>query len=289
MIGVTFAILFAMLMGIASIFSRRGLESGSFVAMLFISLAVAAPIFVVIAFLTGGMAGTPLTGVVYAAAGALFGSVVGRAFYLLGINYLGPGKSLSIYATAPLYAAILSWAVLEERLTPLVILGTVAIVLGIVVLSKDVREETNRAGHSMHVMLYPAAGAVLASGAVTMRKLALDAGIRPLMAATVNMVVGFLAVSPLLATRYRSHILDLDQHARRNFLAASLVMASGFLVYFFGLRVANASVFFPLIQTQPLFAVVLSAVFLSDLEVVTRWTVAASGLVVVGAVLVILG
>ena len=49
------------------------------------------------------------------------------------------------------------------------------------------------------------------------------------------------------------------------------------------------AVFFPLVQTQPLFAVVLSAVFLRQLEVVTRWTLLGSCITVGGAVLVIAG
>lgn len=289
MLGVAFALLFAVMLGVASIFSRRGLENGSFLALLFFSLAIGALIFLLITAVTTRFAQAPVLGVVYAAVGALLGSVIGRSFYFLGIDYLGPGKSLSIYATSPLYAAVLAWIVLDESITPLVIVGTLAIVSGIVALSFDVRTETEQAGHSIWVLLFPAAGAVLASGAVTMRKLALDVGLVPIEAATVNMVVGFTAVSPLLLTRHRSAILDIDRDSRRNFVIASVIMALAFVFYFFGLRVAEASVFFPLIQTQPLFAVVLSAIFLRELEVITRWTAVGSLVIVLGAVLVILG
>lgn len=289
MIGVVFALLFAAMLGVASIFSRRGLENGSFLALLFLSLAIGAPIFLGITAVTTQFADAPLVGIAYASVGALLGSVVGRSFYFLGINYLGPGKSLSIYATSPLYAAVLAWIVLDESITLFVIVGTIAIVSGIVALSSDVRTETERSGHPIWVLLYPAAGAVLASGAVTMRKLALDTGLVPIEAATVNMVVGFVAVSPLLLTRHRSAILDLDRDTRRNFVTASVIMALAFVFYFFGLRVADASVFFPLVQTQPLFAVLFSAVFLRELEVVTRFTMLGSLVIVLGAVLVVLG
>lgn len=47
--------------------------------------------------------------------------------------------------------------------------------------------------------------------------------------------------------------------------------------------------FFPLVQTQPLFAVLLSAVFLGRLEVITRWTVISSIIIVGGATLGIMG
>lgn len=289
MVGIAFALVYAMLVAVASIFSRRGLATGSFYALLVISLAVGAPIFLLLTAVTTGFAATPVRGVLYAAAGAVTGSIVGRSLYFLGINYLGPGKSLSISATSPLYAAGFAWLLLGETITPLVLLGTVVIVLGIAVLSRDVRTETERSAHSIVVVLYPLVGAIFAAVAVTLRKLALTAGIAPVEAATVNMVVGFLVVTPTFGTRLREELVTIDRGALRNFVVASTIMAVAYVFYFVGLRVTNASVFFPLIQTQPLFAVVLSAAFLSRLEVITRWTVAGSIVIVAGATFVVVG
>ena len=129
MLGPAFALVFALLFGFASIFSRRGLETGSYRSFLVISLAVGSPIFLVMTGLTTGFANTPMRGVGYAAAGAVFGSVLARSLYVLGINYLGPGKALSINATSPVYAAFLAWVVLEETITPRVVIGTLAVVL----------------------------------------------------------------------------------------------------------------------------------------------------------------
>jgi drug/metabolite transporter (DMT)-like permease len=287
--GPVFALLFALLLAVASIFSRRGMEDESFLTLLFISLAVGSPIFLGLSAVTTGFAETPLDGVFYAAIGAVVGSVVARSLYFIGISYLGPGKSLSISATSPLYAALLAWVILDETITPLVILGTLAVVLGIVVLSKDIRTQTEQEEYSLTVVLYPLAGAVLAAVAVTFRKLALNTGIAPIEAATVNMVVGFIAVAPLFATRWRDAIEDIDRGAFRNFAIASTIMAVGFVFYFVGLQDTNASIFFPLLQTQPLFAVVFSAAFLSRLEVVTRWSLLGSSIIVGGAALVVLG
>lgn len=289
MFGPAFALLFAFLLGVASIFSRRGLEHGSFRVLLVVSLAVGSPIFLGLTAVTTGFADTPLTGAVYAAIGAIVGSVAARSLYFLGIQYLGPGKSLSISATSPLYAVVLASVILDETITALVVAGTLAVVLGIVVLSKDVRTQTADASYSMSVVLYPLVAAVLAAIAVTFRKLALDAGLDPIEAATLNMVVGLVAVTPFAVTRWRGELLDADRGALWNFGIASTLMAVGFLLYFVGLRTTDASIFFPLVQTQPLFAVVLSALFLGQLEVVTRWTVVGSAIVVGGVTLIVVG
>lgn len=283
------ALLIACMFGTASVFSRRGLEYASFRSLLGVSLAVGSTIFVIVAVLTTGFANTPPRGALYIAVGAVMGSVIGRSFYFLGINYLGPGKSLSINATSPLFAAILAWTVLNERISSLVILGTVTVILGIVILSKDVRSQAESEDHSIGVVVFPFFAAVFAAIAVTFRKLALDAGIAPIEAGTINMVVGLFVVSPLFATRWREEIVDIDPRALRNYVIASTIMALAFLIYFEGLRVTNASVFFPLVQTQPLFAVGLSAVFLSRLEIITRWSILGSVIIVGGAALIVVG
>lgn len=284
-----FALGFAALLGIASIFSRRGLENGTFNELLVISLAVGSPIFLIGSGLTTGFAGTPPTGILYAAIGSFIGSVVGRSFYFQGINYLGPGKSLSINATSPLYAAVLAWVFLDESITLLILVGSVVVVLGIAFLSRDVRTETDRQNHSLAVVLFPLAGAVCGAIAVIFRKIALNAGIAPVEAGAVNMVVGLVVVSPLVATRWRDKFAAIDPEALRNFLVASAFMSAGFLFYFVGLEITSTVVFFPLIQTQPLFAIMLSALFLGQFEVVTRWTVVGGIVIAAGAMLVIVG
>ena len=289
MLGPAYALLFSLLLGTASIFSRRGMETGSFRALLVISLAVGTAVCVPITAVTSGFASTPVIGVVYAAIGAVIGSVAGRSLYFVGINYLGPGKSLSVSATSPLYGAVFAFFVLDETITPLVIVGTLAVVLGIVVLSKDIRTQTEKEEFSNAVVLYPLVAAVLLATAVTFRKLALDTGIAPLEAGTVNMVVGLLAVLPLFATRWRDEILDTDRAALGNFVVASAVMAVGFILYFVGLQTTDASIFFPLVQTQPLFALVISAAVLGQVEVITRWSAIGSTFIVAGAALVVIG
>ncbi|MFB6309946.1 MAG: DMT family transporter [Salinirussus sp.] len=289
MLGVASALSFAILMGAASIFSRRGMETGSFYALLVTSLAIGAPVFLAVTFATTGFAATPWLGLVYAGASAVVGSVLGRSLYFIGIQYLGPGKSLSINSTSPLYAALLAWVVLGERLTVLVVGGTLAIVAGIVVLSKDVRRQTDQADHSAWVALFPLVAAVFAAAAVILRKLALTAGIEPIEAAAVNFVVALVVVTPPLVTPWRERLLTADRSAIRNYIFASCLMTGAFLFYFVGLEITDASIFFPLIQTQPLMAVLLSAIFLRELEVITRWTALGSAIIVSGAALVVIG
>jgi drug/metabolite transporter (DMT)-like permease len=287
--GPFYAILFALLLGGASIFSRRGLEIESYRVLLVISLAIGAPLFLILAALTTGFAETPFWGVVYAAIAAVLATVLGRSLYFIGIKYLGPGKSLSVTATSPMYAAILALVILGETITPWVVIGTLGIVLGIITISKDVRQETETESYSIAVILYPLTGAVIAAIAVTIRKMALNTGLIPIEAAAINMVVGLLVVTPLIGTRWREELINVNRSALWNFGIAGIIMAIGLIFYFMGLRETNTSIFFPLAQTQPLFAVIFSAIFLSRLEVITRWSLIGSSIIVAGSTMIILG
>lgn len=277
------------MLGAMSVVSRKGLEHESFDIMVLVSLGVAAPVFLVLAWLTGGFADAPLIGLAWIVLGALLGSVVGRSLYFIGVNYLGPGKSLSISATSPIYAAVLSALVLGEDVTVLVGLGTLAIVFGIVGISRDVRRETSRSGRSILVFLAPAIGAIFAGATVVARKLALDLGVPPIDAAALNMTAALAFVAPAVALRRGSDLLRVDRRAIGYFFVASVILAVGFVLYFIGLRSTPAVVFFPLTQTQPLFAVILSALVLGDLEVITYRTVLGAVLIVGGAALVVIG
>lgn len=287
--GLIFALLFAIMLGSGSIFSRKGLEHGSYRELLVISLVISSFLFLSITALTTGFSSTPPIGALYAAIGGIVGSVVGRSLYFIGIRYLGPGKSLSISALSPLGGTFLAWLILDESITALVVIGTVGVVVGIAILSKDIRSETDSEDYSIAVVFYPLGGAALAAVALTFRKIALNLGLAPIEGATVNMVAGLVILTPLMATRWRSELLDIHQKALINFSIASTFIAVGILFYFIGLQRTNASIFYPIAQTQPLFAVLLSAIFLSRLEIITRWSIIGSSVIVAGVSLVVIG
>ena len=52
-----------------------------------------------------------------------------------GIKYLGPSISSSIAATNPVFALYLAWLFLGENVTPLILVGTSLVVIGVVIAS----------------------------------------------------------------------------------------------------------------------------------------------------------
>jgi drug/metabolite transporter (DMT)-like permease len=288
-VGIVFALLFAALMGTASIFSRRGLEHARPALLLLTSLTVAAPVFLALAVLTTDVAAADPGLAALVALSGVVGSVIARGLYFVSIKIVGPGKALSLVAVSPLFVAVLSALFLGEPVTLAVAGGTGVIVLGVVGLSRDSHAEVERRNRSPIVLLTPVAAALLIAVAVVIRKTALNGGIDPLLAGAVNMTAAWLVVAPVVVGRWRADLRTIDRRALRQFTVASVLMALGFVCYFVGLQRTPASVFFPLIQTQPVFAVGLSALFLGGLELVSRRTALAAVAIVVGAALVTLG
>lgn len=139
------------------------------------------------------------------------------------------------------------------------------------------------------MLLAPVGTALLIAVAVVIRKTAFNGGIDPVLAGAVNMTAAWLVVTMVVVGRWGGELRRIDPRALRAFTVSSVLIALGFVCYFVGLQRTPASVFFPLIQTQPVFAIGLSALFLGGLELVTRRSLVTAGIIVPGAALVTLG
>lgn len=290
MLGVLLGLTFAALMGGASIFTKRGLQRESFEVALTMSLVVSSPVFLVIAALTTDLTAIPLRVVGWAVLGALLGSFVGRSSYFLSIHYIGPSKALTLTAVAPLFGAILATTFLREPLTVLVGAGTLVIVVGVVLISQDTRSEVAATDASPWVLVLPLFAALALASAVVVRKFVLTEGLAPFQAAAINMTAPVApAVYLLKRRRLTAGAAPLDRTALKQFGIAALIMTVAFTCYFFGLARTRASVFFPLVQTQSLFATFFSGLLFSELELHSPRSVLGTVAVVCGAALVVLG
>ena len=65
----------------------------------------------------------------------LFRPFLSANLALAGIRHLGPTLSSTLASTAPLFGALFAVLILDESMTPALLVGTVAIVSGIVILT----------------------------------------------------------------------------------------------------------------------------------------------------------
>lgn len=228
---------------------------------------------------------------VFAFIGAgIVGTLVGRAFYYTGIRRIGASRAETIKASMPLHAAILAVIVLGEAMTLGQFSGVVLIVLGIGMVSLEGASSTQHPADS---------GAV--RGVVITLVAAFLFGLEPIFASVgfeegMSVPVGLLIKSLIPLVVFSGFLVYRDEFPRfrelptgsvRWFVLAGLASVGFLLAYYSGLHVSRVGVVVPIMQTSPLLVAAVSAVYLQDIERVTPRLLVASGIVVIGAVLVI--
>lgn len=174
----------------------------------------------------------------------------------------GPTITGTLAGTTPLFAAFGAIAFLGERLTATVAVGTLAIVLGVVVLSW--RGSGRPRSWALWVIGLPLAAAAIRGGALATIKAGLalwpDAFVASLTGYTVSSVT-LLAASRLLPARPRA---GAGRAGVPWFVAVGFCNGMGLLAMYAALNHGQVSVVSPVVATYPVFTLALSALFLRD-------------------------
>ncbi|MFC2038427.1 EamA family transporter [Chloroflexota bacterium] len=109
----------------------------------------------------------------------------------------------------------------------------------------------------------------------------------PLVGASVSLLVGMVGLSFMGIRGIRTDIVD-KKRGLAYLALAGVAAAGGITCMFFALSMAPVVVVTPLQSTNPLFALLLSWIFLGRLEKITPKLVIGSVLVVAGVILITL-
>lgn len=217
---------------------------------------------------------------------------VSRLADLTGVQRLGPSISVPLQSgTRPLLSVIGGVVLLGEEMNLLLGLGVVAIVLGLWNLSRrSVVEKAlgdDGGPRRLRSMLRPGivfpivAGTAFAVSDV-LKKEGLASAADPTFGAMV--AIGSALVFWMVATLLSPRILA-DLHlgpGSHLFLISGVLTALALISLFHALDRGNVSVVGPITSSSPLVIFALSALFLRDLETITRRTVLSGAAVVLG-------
>ena len=288
--GVIFALLAALLAGISHILIRVGTQhDGKSAEVLVIVLMMNIIVFV-------PMAITDLPAYEFSwrtflafAGGGLAGTILGRSFSYEGIKRIGASRSQTIVASQPLHSALIAAVVLGESVTFGHLLGILAIMSGVVTISKELRnsQASNAINTSRMSLLFPLAAAFFY-------------GIEPIFAK-----IGLIEATPVyvglaIKTTTAAIVLfcylwlrgQLPSFASLNgpnlwwYVGAGVFNTMFLLAYFRALEISPVVLVVPIVQILPLIVIGLSFLFLKRLEVITWKLVLAAMSVVVGAAIV---
>ena len=267
---------------------RIGTADGDTAAALAVVLVVNVVAYVPTAVLLYGVGATPEPRALAAfAVAGLVGAVVGRASYYVAIGSVGASRTEPIKASQPVHASIVAVLLLGETMTAGNVVGLALVVLGVAAITRETAGNASADGR-------PTAGLAFAFGAAVafglepaVAKVGLRTGTPVLVGLAVKMVVAATLVLAFLASR-GSVLAGFRSAQRRWYLAAGVANTAFQLAYYAAISTGKVVVVVPIVQMSPLFVAVLAVVALPHLERVTWRLVAASCVVVAGAVCVTL-
>lgn len=207
-----------------------------------------------------------------------------RFLHYTGIVRLGASRAGPVRSVTPLFAIALAFTFLGERPATEVYLGSFLSVVGVWLTSS--RREGESEWKAIH-LAYPLGAAFLTAISQNFRKTGLLIMPNPYVATAVTITTSLVVFSlSLVATGQLRATFQGDRKCLPFYGAAAVVSATAQLLGYIALSEGDVSVVVPLINTNPLFIVLFSALFLRDLETINARVAAGAVLIVTGIALI---
>jgi len=203
-----------------------------------------------------------------------------QILFTLGIRDAGPSRASATVGTAPLFSVAIALVLLDEPLIAGAVVGALLIVAGgAVLMSERVRPERFK---PIGLVFALAATMAFASRDNLVRWLSVDTDVDPALAATATMMAGGATILGFLLVSRR----PLGLRSIRAYVPAGILFGLSYVCLFEAYYRGRVTVVSPIVATESLWGVTLSAVFLRRHELVGPRLVAGAALVVAGGVLI---
>lgn len=204
-----------------------------------------------------------------------------------GIDFLGVAITDPIRATTPLFSALMAILFLGEQVTLPIIVATLMIIAGITLLSW--RGGSMKLTGSAVYLWFPIAASALAGATQVVRKFGMAAVPHPVLAAAVtassSLIVSLVTLWYVEKSR---ETWKMNRQCFWWFLAAGITISLGMVCIYYALDLGKVSVVIPISSTGPFFSLILTAIFLRDVERVTLRIVISAAMIVGGVILLTL-
>ena len=283
--AVYFAFQAALCFSIAHILIRRGLIESNAMTGSFISLSMSAvvlwlavPFFVPLTALWNPAA------LIFIAAG-IFAPGIGRTLSYVGIEKIGVARSVPIANSSPIFASIFAVIFLAEAWVLQNVIGTLLVISGVIVLSmaKPAQGEWRKID-----VIYPLIGALAFGASTTLRKAGLGFINIPLLAAAVTAGAAAIFSFILLQIQGGNEAFKLTRRSATWLFPAGVFNTAAMLSVFFALSHGRVVIVEPLVSSNPVTTLILTSIFLRDVESLTLRVIIGAALTVTGTILVVL-
>jgi DME family drug/metabolite transporter len=225
----------------------------------------------------------------YISIASLLVLAAGDTLYFIGLKSVGVAKTVPIAYSYSIFVALISTIFLQESMTASILLGTVAVVLGVWLVAGRVENEVDKKGTPKLGFLAALGTSLCWACGLILFKVIL-ANTDPFVLASVRMLtlLPVLGVFTIIPLETRSSIRHLTRSNTIIVVLGGLIsLGVGDTLLYIGLETAKANVVAPLGSTTPLFAAIFAILFLK--ESVSKRVVVGTLIVTAGTMLLTLG
>ena len=200
------------------------------------------------------------------------------------IAVAGPSRTSVVVGMAPLVSVVIALGALHEPARVPLLAGAVLIVLGgLALASERVRPHDFRA---VGLVLAFLATILFSTRDNVVRWLSGDTDVEPAVACSTTLLVGTLVLAAFVAVERRKRPARELARAARAFVLAGVLLGASYAALFEAYYRGRVTVVSPLVATESLWGVSLSALVIGRSELVGRRLAAGAALVVAGGALI---
>ena len=293
MTAIALSLLAALGFGSATIFTRSALQGYSFLPGVWMSLLVSFVLTSVLAaiFAREDIGALSWIALLWILAVAVSHHCLGRPQNYLSVSIIGASRASLFFSTQAPFAAFFAIAFLGESLTPMVVIGTIGVVSGLVLASGDSLLEGWRTErrYLFGYLVALSAGAAYGGTNIFVKK-AGETFDSPLLITSMSLLAGLIILAPVVgAASARGSSIRPKGWRTAGFVAlAGIAAGVGVNALYFALQRADVVTITPIVSSSPLVTLLLAHLFISRLESVTPRLVIGTVLAVAGVILVVL-
>jgi drug/metabolite transporter (DMT)-like permease len=211
----------------------------------------------------------------------ILGPGLSQLLFTLAVRDAGPSRTSVAVGTAPLFSVVIALIFLDEPLRAGLVLGALLIVVGgfLLVGERARPEHVKRIG----LVLALVSAVVFAVRDNLVRWLSVDTDVSPALAAAATLGAGGICVAAYLLATRRGHV---SFRRLPVFVPAGLLFGLSYICLFEGYYRGRVTVVSPLVATESLWGVGLSALLLRRHELVGPRLLGGAALVVAGGALI---
>ena len=286
MFGIALALLSALSLGLSQILVRKNIEKSNFV---YISLTVT---------IMGNIILWPLTlmftdlntlnpeGILLFIVAGLLAPGIARLFYFKGMQTAGISTNASIFATYPVFTSIMAVSLLGEALSIENWIGLVCVIAGVIFIGRNINNNDTQTIHtSKKGLIVPFIGSLAIAFSQIIRKESLIVYNQPLLGAAVGYTTALIVHLLVMAFSKTSRTRKFSRQDLQLFWKPGVGIATGWLLSFFALSQDMVSIVVPILQTELLFILFFTYIFLRNLEKISFKLIANALLIIVGVIL----